>query len=155
MPVSDPPTFKPPFTSIPLGAAGTILTSNGADEAPTFQASGGGGGIGMELAYAPAAGTVDPGAGITGFGSGTGILLLTLAGATTFKGLPQGSGRQQLILAILPASTAGSVLYIPNGAVTAGAAFLTSAPNPGMEFQIGDAPMFVFSPTEGLWLLAI
>ena len=157
MPVTTPPTFKPPFFEIELGAEGTVLTSNGEDAAPTFQAGGGGGGgIGTELAYAPADGDQDPGEGIEGFGSGVGILLLTLAGPTTFAGLPAGTGRQQLLLCILPASTAGSTLTIPSGADTAGAPFLTSqGSDPGFTFQIGDTLQCVYSPTEGVWLLIV
>lgn len=45
MPVTAPPTFKPAVYGITLGAAGTVLTSNGLTAAtpPTFQAAGGGG----------------------------------------------------------------------------------------------------------------
>ena len=157
MPLTTPPTFKPPFYEIALGTAGTVLTSNGANSAPTFQAGGGGGGgIGTELAYAPAAGVVDPGAGIAGFGAGVGILLLTLAGATTFEGLPAGTGRQQLLLCILPASTAGSTLTIPSQQVTAGKGFLTSQDaDPGLTIEIGDTLQCVYSPTESLWLVLV
>jgi hypothetical protein len=121
----------------------------------TTSGGGGGGGIGTELAYAPAAGAVDPGAGITGFGAGVGVLLLTLAGPTSFAGLPAGTGRQQLLALILPASTAGSTLTIPSQASTAGKPFLNSAANPGFQFQIGDTLEWVYSPTEGAWLLLV
>jgi hypothetical protein len=155
MPVGPVPAFKPAQPPIPLGAAGTVLTSTGTDSQPAFQASGGGGGIGTELVYAPADGDQDPGEGIAGFGSGVGILLLTLSGPTTFAGLPAGTGRQQLLLCILPASTAGSTLTLPSGASTEGAPFLNSAGSAGFEFQIGDTLQCVYSPTEESWLLLV
>jgi len=155
MPISPVPTFKPAQPPIPIGSTGEVLTvqSNGS---LAFEAGGGGGGIGTELAYAPADGSIDPGTGIAGFGAGVGILLITLSGATTFAGLPAGTGRQQLLLCILPTSTAGSTLTIPSGAATAGDPFLTSqGSDPGIQLQIGDTIQCVYSPTEASWLVIV
>jgi len=43
MPISSPQFLSPPFNNVVIGAAGTVLTSNGPTVAPTFQAGGGGG----------------------------------------------------------------------------------------------------------------
>lgn len=42
MPLSSPPTFNPAAYGIALGASGTVLTSTGANSAPTFQPAPGG-----------------------------------------------------------------------------------------------------------------
>lgn len=91
MPLSAPPTFKGGFANITLGAAGTVLTSNGATTAPTFQAGGGGGGspggANGAIQYNNA-GTFD------GTGPGTANFVLTSNGAglaPTFQALPSNA----------------------------------------------------------------
>lgn len=100
MPISTPPTFKPAVGPITLGAAGTVLTSNGlgASTPPTFQAAGAGTGsfLGARLAYAsPAGGAVA--AAPVGFSSAVGRLIVTLAGGNaTWVSLTAGADGQIL-----------------------------------------------------------
>ena len=100
MPVSTPPTFRPAVAPIALGAAGTVLTSNGtvASTPPSFQAPGAASGaiLGARLAYAsPAGGAVA--ATPAGFTATTGRLIVTLAGGNaTWISLTAGADGQLL-----------------------------------------------------------
>ena len=100
MPVTTPPTFKPPFFEIELGAEGTVLTSNGEDAAPTFQAGGGGGGgtLGTYVAVVLDAGAnnnVNPAAGWpNGYGR---VDFDTSAGVANVTGLLAGSDGQMIL----------------------------------------------------------
>lgn len=104
MPLTAPPTFKPPFYAIPLGAAGTVLTSNGDDAAPTFQAGGGGGG-GSLATVVLAAGENDnlnPGSlWPSGFGR---LDLNAAAGIANLTGLLAGTDGQSVLVRNLPGS---------------------------------------------------
>jgi hypothetical protein len=89
-----------PFTGGPpkLGAAGTVLTSNGTNAQPTFQAPGGGGGSGTLISYASPAGAQNNVAP-AGFGAGVGRVALTLpSGNANWTGLTAGTDGQQLII---------------------------------------------------------
>lgn len=135
MPVSPPPTFIDPVQA-PIALTGASvgevigvvsvapvrlgLTSGGSG------AGTGNGTIGPAVAYSPASGAVDPGAGITGFtvatasAQGTGRLNITLAGNTTFAGLPAGRDGQLLTLVIV---SGAFTLSLTEGGSTAGAPF--------------------------------
>lgn len=82
------------------------------------------GAFGNPLAYAPSAGSVDPGAGIPGFSRGVGRLNITLAGDTTFLGLPFGTDGQSLILLIVGGNFVLSLS--PQNPNTAGAEIFAS-----------------------------
>lgn len=121
MPVTTPPTFKPPFFAIPLGAAGTVLTSNGADAAPTFQAGGGGSTTGGALAgvvlAAGANNDVNPGGGWpVSFGR---LDLNAAAGVANVTGLVAGSDGQQVLVRNLPSSGNNITLNNQNAGSTA------------------------------------
>jgi hypothetical protein len=111
VPVSSPPTFNPAVAPIALGAAGTVLTSNGLTAAtpPTFQPAGAGSAsataLGARLAFAsPAGGAVAAApAGFTASTAtvtGTGRLIVTLAGgnATWISLTPGGDGQLLVIV---------------------------------------------------------
>lgn len=101
MPVSGPYAFKPAVAPIALGAAGTVLTSNGASAAtpPTFQPAGSGGSpnAGAAIAATLAAGAtnnLNPGAGWpASFGR---LLLNSSAGAANITGLVAGTDGQTI-----------------------------------------------------------
>jgi hypothetical protein len=82
-------------------------------------------GRGPQLAYF-AAGTVDPGAGISGFSTYTGRLNVTLGGNTTFVGLPTGQyGGQELVVSIVAGSY--TLTLSPFNAATAGSQIFASS----------------------------
>ncbi len=101
MPITNPPTFNPAKFNIPLGVAGTVLTSNGATVAPTFQASGGGGG-----GFLPGFLSINVAAGQTdnlnpGGGWPANIARLDIdpnAGASSISGLLAGTDGQLVYL---------------------------------------------------------
>jgi len=99
MPVSVPPTFSPAFYGIPLGAAGTVLTSTGTTTRPHFAAGGGGGGgIGSYIDVTLASGETDNWAP-AGFSSSVGRIDFTLPGGpANVTGLEAGSDAQLVIL---------------------------------------------------------
>lgn len=104
MPVSTPPAFKPAVPPIPLGAPGTVLTSNGLTAAtpPTFQPAAGG--AGAYITYVAAAGAsnnVNP----AGFGAGVGrVDVDTSAGPASFTGWIAGTDGQQVLVGITGAN---------------------------------------------------
>lgn len=121
-------------TTVPLGAGliGLFYTDGTANGLIPIGISGtgGGGAMGTSLAYSPSAGSDDPGTGITGFvaslgSTGTGRLKVTLAGDTTFAGLPAGVDGQKLYITVVAGnyvltltaagSTAGAEMYGPAG----------------------------------------
>lgn len=110
MPITTPPTFSPPKFAIPLGAAGTVLTSNGVNAAPTFQVSGAGT-IGAKRTYVALGGVennVDPGGGWpTGYGR---LFVDTTAGNAEFTGLKAGTDGQQVLIIV----TGGNQLQLDN-----------------------------------------
>ena len=90
------------------GAIGIFYTDGSANGLLVIGVTGptSGGGLGGAVAYAPSAGAQDPGGGITGFvaalgSGGTGRLHVTLAGDTTFAGLPAGVDGQQLFITVV------------------------------------------------------
>lgn len=127
MPIGLPPPWIP-FAGGPpkLGAAGTVLTSNGTNAQPTFQAAGGGGsGIGALISAAIAAGQTNNAAPV-GFGASTGRVVFTLAGGdANWTGLLAGTDAQLLILTNLDAVNT-LTLNAQNAASTAANRFLAS-----------------------------
>lgn len=97
MPLSPLPAFKGGFSNIPLGSAGEVLTSNGANAAPSFQAGGGTLGIYVSVALAAGANNnLNPGGGWpAGFGR---LDLNTAAGVANVTGLLAGSDGQMILV---------------------------------------------------------
>jgi hypothetical protein len=100
VPISTPPTFNPPKYSIPLGALGTVLTSNGPTAAPTFQVPGAAGisTLGPYLSVAPASGVsnnFNPGGAWPTIGR---LDIDTTAGNVELTGLVAGSDGQMVLI---------------------------------------------------------
>lgn len=139
MPLSAPPTFKPAFFSIPLGSAGTVLTSNGADAEPSFQGSGGGG-IGAYLKYILAAGTTSNLKPASDWPNSYGRLDLdTSAGDATLDALAIGNDGQMLAITNIG----------PNVLTLTGFRFPTSLELP----QYGAVLAVYYAQDVNLWVL--
>jgi hypothetical protein len=148
VPVTTPPTFKPAFFSIPLGAAGTVLTSNGTNAAPTFQAGGGGGGGGQLATAVLTAGENDnlnPGSGWpTGYGR---LDLNAAAGVANLTGLLAGTDGQQVIIRNLPGSGNNITLNNQNAGSLAANRFQglnLSSPNADVILAPGSAILLMY-----------
>ena len=156
MPVTTPPTFKPAFFAIPLGAAGTVLTSNGEDAAPTFQAGGGGGG-GTLATVVLAAGESDnlnPGSGWpTDYGR---LDLNAAAGAANLTGLLAGTDGQQILIRNLPSSGNIVTLNNQNAGSTAANRFQglnLASPNADVILMPGSAILLMYYGTLAYWVM--
>ena len=143
-------------TEIPLVLAMTsdqnLCVWNGSVWSTVSSSSGGG--KGATLAYSPASGSVDPGAGVPGFvaslGSlGTEFLNITLAGNTTFAGFPTGAAGQQLFCTVV---SGAYTLTITSGGTTAGQVVLASN---NMVFALGDTFLVLNDGTLGKWKLLV
>lgn len=139
-----PPTFNPPRYGIPLGSNGQVLTMVGTQ--PRFAAAAGGGGIGSSINFSPAAGTIDP--SIAGFTTSVGRIKVTLAGNTTFEGLPVGADGQQLFITIV-AGNFFLTLSPLNGATAQKQIRASGAPT----YQLNDTAQLFYDVGLGQWVL--
>lgn len=148
MPLSGTPAFKPAQAPIQLGAAGTVLTSNGPTSAPTFQAAGGSG-FGSFLAFASPAGAsndVTP----AGFDSTIGLLNVTLVGDANWTGLVAGADKQPLVIRNDPANA--NTLTLNNANAASAAANQFSARGDFILLP-GTAILLVYYTTPAKWIL--
>lgn len=111
--------------------------------------SGGGGGIGASLAYAPTSGSIDPGSGISGFSGTTGRLKVTLSGNTTFAGLPGGSDGQQLLIIVVSGNFSLTLTALGS---TAGKQILASV---NLTLALNDAVQLVYDIGLSQWVLLV
>lgn len=96
--------------------------------------------------YSPNTGSIDPGNGIPGFNIGTGRLKVTLAGNTTFAGLPAGADGQFLILVVVAGNFTLTLTAAGN---TAGAAILASN---SVNLILSDALPLMFDGPLNQWI---
>lgn len=126
--------------------------NTGADGVVNLAAiGGGGGGLGPSLAYAPGAGVIDPAiAGfIAGLGSlGTGRINVTLAGNTSFEGLPAGIDGQQIAITLVAGNFQLTLLH--NDASTAQSEIFGSNDE---VLSLGDSASLYYDGGLGKWVL--
>lgn len=142
------PTFNEyPGALLPLTGAELVpLWQYGTVKAPVAQL--GSRGLSASLAYSPASGSIDPGAGISGFASSVGRLNITLSGDTTFAGLPSGAvDGQQLVLAVVAGNY---VLTLDAFGATVGAPFMASS---SIELVAYDAILAYWDKGLEMWVL--
>lgn len=123
------------------------LNTGQARAGPLVISLGGGGGIGSALTYSPATGSIDPGTGITGFSSSTGRLKITLAGNTTFAGLPVGTDAQILYLMVV---SGGFTLTLTANGSSSGSAFFAST---SFVAQLDDCLQVFFDSGLNKWVI--
>lgn len=138
-----PPTFNPPQAPIAIGANGQVLTVVGGK--PQFAAAASGGTAGAFINFAPPAGIIDP--TIVGFTSNTGRIKVTLAGDTTFEGLPAGTDGQQLYITVVAGNFTLTLAHL-NGA-TAQAEIRASADRP---YALNDTAYLFYDGGLGQWV---
>jgi len=117
-------------------------------------ASGGassGGGIGASLAFSPGTGVIDP--TIAGFvasagSTGTVRLKVTLAGNTTFEGLPAGADGQQLYIIVVSGNFLLTLSHL-NGA-TAQKQIVSSR---DLSYALDDTAQLFYDSGLGAWVL--
>lgn len=153
MPISTPPTFKGGYANIALGTAGFILTSHGPGSPPTFQAAAASGGVGPSVNFSPASGAVDP--AIPGFtagvgSAGTGRLKITLAGDTSFLGMPAGDDGQQLFGTIVGGAFTLTLDHL-NGGTTQAQIYASN----DFVFSLHDTFQLLYDSGLSAWLLIV
>lgn len=133
MPLSMPPTFAGGFSDIALGAAGTVLTSNGAGLAPSFEAPAAGGATFLAIVADEPRNTAianDNNLKFSALAAGTyfvsGMLLYTTAVGTAFQ-LTMNLGGTDTTNVFLPLITGTAIA----GAVTAYGSAVNAAANTG------------------------
>lgn len=152
MPVSQIPTFKAGgLKPIPSTGIGNVLTDNGPNTQPTFQAPAPSGGVGASVNFVSPSGTIDP--SIVGFtagvgSAGTGRIKVTLSANTTWEGLPTGADGQQLFGTIV-AGNFFLTLSALNGA-TAQKQILASRDT---TYTLGDTFQAFYDSGLGQWVL--
>jgi hypothetical protein len=153
MPVSSPPAFKPAVAPVALGAAGTVLTSNGtgASTPPTFQAATGGGGtLPVRLAVVAAAGVINdynPGAP---WPVVCRLLVTPGAGGSALTGLLAGSDGQ-LVYLTNNAALGGDDLTLDNLNAGSAAANRFSISGDPFILPAQGSVSLVYDGTDALW----
>lgn len=144
MSINYPSTFVPPVAAVPLGAAGTVLTSNGVNVKPTFEAvSGGGGSLPGRIAFNVASGitnNLNPGG--TWPTSIARLLANPTAGNAELTGLIAGTDGQ-LVLLWNAAAIGGNTIQLDN---------LAAGSTAANRFTLSDASM-ILPPQSGAWLV--